>query len=133
MVCTRDRAAPLDRFLGRVAAQSRPADEVVVVDNGSTDGTAAVAERWSASLPVRYVFHAPPGVPGARNAGIAAAGGDVIVYADDDTEPEPAWLAALEEPFLRDPHIGVVGGEVLQARAQRGPIADFFRRYMGET
>ena len=58
---------------------------------------------------------------------------DVIVYADDDTEPEPAWLAALEEPFLRDPHIGVVGGEVLQARAQRGPIADFFRRYMGET
>ena len=131
VVCTRDRAGPLDRFLGRVAAQRRAADEVVVVDNGSRDATASVAERWRDRLPIRYVHHAPPGVPGARNAGAAAASGDVVVYADDDTEPDADWLAAIEEPFLRDPHVGVVGGEVLQARAQRGPIADFFRRYMG--
>jgi len=82
--------------------------EVVVVDDGSTDGTADIAEGLD--LPgVRVIRQQNTGKPGALNTGIAASTGDVLVLLDGDTVFEPGTIAALVAPFA-DPRIGAVSG-----------------------
>jgi len=92
-------AGSLAGQLAGLAAQRVPVPwEVVVADNASTDGTRLVAESWRDRLPLRVV-HAP-GVLGphrARNAGTAAARGELLVYCDADDVVQPGWLAAFWE------------------------------------
>lgn len=71
--------------LASVAAQSRPADEVVVIDDASTDDTLAVAERWSDHLPLVLVRkQANEGLGAARRDGIANSSGDRLALLDAD-------------------------------------------------
>ncbi len=98
VVPTRDRAELVARALASIEVQSRPADEVIVVDDGSTDGT---RERIAAGFPaVRYLRQEPRGVSAARNRGIEAARGDWLAFLDSDDEWLPTklerQLAALE-------------------------------------
>src|SRR5690606_16449022 len=106
VVCTRDRAASLAVTLESIAGLRIPAlvvAELVVVDNGSTDGTPAVVEafRRRSPLPLRYVRELRPGIAPARNAGMAAARGRIVVFTDDDVTVEPDWLAEMLEAFRR--------------------------------
>jgi cellulose synthase/poly-beta-1,6-N-acetylglucosamine synthase-like glycosyltransferase len=131
LICTRNRRELLRTALDALTRQTRAPDEVVVVNNGSTDGTEAVLDAFSARLPLRAVWLEQPGIPGARNAALAAATGDILCFTDDDAIADPGWLAAIEDRFLRDPRVGLVGGETLPDPAQPGLIAAFFRVYMG--
>jgi len=82
--------------------------EVVVVDNGSPDDTAEVAEAHGArvvSLATNLGFSV------GCNRGAAEAVGDPVVFLNNDTEPEPGWLDALVAPFV-DPDVGVVGARL---------------------
>ena len=82
--------------------------EVIVVDDGSTDDTAAIVERLD--LPgVRLIRQANAGKPAALNAGIAAATYDLVVMVDGDTVFEPATVRRLIQPFS-DPGVGAVSG-----------------------
>jgi GT2 family glycosyltransferase len=87
VIATRDRAAFLDRALGSLRDQhaSRPF-EVVVADNGSSDATQDVLDRWTARVefPLHRVFEAEPNRGKARNAALARAAGDLILFIDDD-------------------------------------------------
>lgn len=112
ILVTRNRAGLLERCLNSVRAQLRPPDELVVVDNGSTDDTAGVVRRFQAAYPVRYVTELQPGVGRARVAGCNSASGDILAFIDDDAVAEPGWLAALEECFYLDPCVGIVGGRI---------------------
>jgi GT2 family glycosyltransferase len=87
VVPTRDRPEPLARCLEALAAQTLPGLEIVVVDDGST--VPAVAPE---AVVVRLEGLGPPA---ARNAGVRVAGGEAILFTDDDCEPEPAWAARL--------------------------------------
>jgi len=73
--------------------------EVVVADNGSTDGTIDVVERYRARIRRLRVVDASgrPGVAFARNCGTAAAEGDLIAFCDADDEVGPGWLRAMGE------------------------------------
>ena len=79
VVNTYQQAEDLPAALGSALAQSRPFDEIVVVDDGSTDDPAAVVGRYPA---VRLVRQANAGLAAARNAGLAAATGDFVVFLD---------------------------------------------------
>jgi glycosyltransferase involved in cell wall biosynthesis len=115
VIATYNRAADLRGTLRSLAAlQPDGAWEAIIVDNKSTDDTRSIVEEAARTFPVplRYLFEREQGRSPALNAGIRAAGGDVIVTTDDDVRVEPDWLnragAALER--LRCDY---VGGRVL--------------------
>ncbi|MBC5810265.1 MAG: glycosyltransferase [Candidatus Eremiobacteraeota bacterium] len=97
VIATRDRAAFLTRALDSLAGQrDAPAFETIVADNGSSDGTAALLEERSRApaFPLRSVYVGAPNRGAARNAGIAAARGEIVVFVDDDVVLSERFLAA---------------------------------------
>jgi glycosyltransferase involved in cell wall biosynthesis len=115
VVPTRNRADLLDAFLASLAAQTlgRRHWEVIVVDNGSTDETAAVVARHAAVAGnIRYAFEPSPGLHAGRHRGLVEAAGEILVYADDDIEPLPTWLQSMGEVFA-DESVAMAGGNDL--------------------
>lgn len=97
VIATKDRAAYLERALASFAGQiGAPSFEVVVVDNGSTDATPQIVERARQTVPfdITYIFEARPNRGAARNRGIAAAAGHLVLFCDDDICAPPGYLAA---------------------------------------
>jgi glycosyltransferase involved in cell wall biosynthesis len=99
-------AVMLERCLDALANQTRPADEIVVVDNGSTDATADVARRAGA----RVVTESRRGIPQATSAGFDAARGDVLGRLDADTVPPVDWVARVERAFTDHPDLDALSG-----------------------
>jgi|SRR5579884_69677 len=100
VIATKDRAEYLDRALQSFGKQiGAPEFEVVVVDNGSTDATPHIVEhaRENHTYELTYVYEERPNRGAARNRGIAAAQGGVIVFCDDDVYAPPGFLAAHDE------------------------------------
>ncbi|MFC4902669.1 glycosyltransferase family A protein [Kocuria oceani] len=106
VVPARDDAAHLARCLRLVAAQTRPPDEIVVVDNASADSTPEVARAAGA----RVVPEPRPGIPAAAATGYDAAHGDVVVRCDADTVPGPEWIAGLLAALESCPDAVAVAG-----------------------
>ncbi|MCW2810555.1 MAG: glycosyltransferase family 2 protein [Friedmanniella sp.] len=102
-----NEAAALPATLESLAAQDFVgAYEVLVVDNGSTDETAAVARAYG----VRVVSQTRPGVCAARQAGTAVARGEFVVSTDADTVHPVGWLTRVDEQLRRRPDAVAVAG-----------------------
>lgn len=93
VVPTVDRPELLRRCLRGLAAQERPADEVVVVHDGAP-GVEELLRAWTDRLPLT-VLRGPRSAAGKRNAGWRATTSELVAFTDDDCEPSPGWLAAL--------------------------------------
>jgi GT2 family glycosyltransferase len=114
LIPTYNRADYLKKCLDAIAHlhADRRSFEVVVVDNNSTDKTREVVTDFAnahADIAVRYVLELEQGVSNARNRGVKESAGEVICLLDDDSPPDPEWLAQLMEQF-DDPSVGVAGG-----------------------
>jgi len=93
IVPARDAAATLGRTLQALRAQRLDDPyEVIVVDDGSSDATAAIAR--TAGAPVTLITGPALGPAAARNRGVRAAGGERLAFCDADVFPDPGWLAA---------------------------------------
>src|SRR5215469_8201036 len=87
VVCTRDRCSSLRTCLEYIRRLESPGEwELIVVDNGSNDGTAELVRDFAegASFRVVLVYEPKRGLGRARNAGIARATGEIIAFTDDD-------------------------------------------------
>ncbi len=111
VVPTRNRPDVLARCLDALARQDDPPAEIVVVDDGSADPapTRAVADRHPDARVVRLDGRGPAA---ARNAGVRAATGDVVLLTDDDCIPDTGWARALSAPLLAG-EADAVGGLTL--------------------
>jgi O-antigen biosynthesis protein len=129
VICAYNAAATLDECLTHTCALEYPGLEIVVVDDGSTDDTAAIARRH----PRARLLELPHGgLSVARNAGFEAATGEIVAYLDSDAYPQPEWLHYLAIGF-DGPMVGGVGGPNVPppsdpvgahrvARAPGGPV-----------
>lgn len=94
-----DEAGSLGATLASLAEQQTASEvEVIVVDNASTDATAAVAARYGA----RVLVEPRRGVCAARQCGTLAARGEIVVSTDADTRFLPGWLQRIEDGFIDD-------------------------------
>jgi GT2 family glycosyltransferase len=85
-----------------------PNFEVIVVDDGSTDTTAAITREYG----FRLISTENRGLSNARNSGLEAATGEIVAYLDDDAYPDPHWLTYLAATFMTTKHAGVGGPNV---------------------
>jgi glycosyltransferase involved in cell wall biosynthesis len=113
-----------ERTLGAVVtslqAQAPAPDEIIVVDDGSVDGTAEIARELGATV-IRTERRGYAG--GARNRGWDAARADVVVFLDADAIPEPGWGAALQRAVREFPGAIVGGARTFAARTPWGWVS----------
>ncbi|HEX7245027.1 MAG TPA: glycosyltransferase family A protein [Solirubrobacterales bacterium] len=108
----RDGEAYLAEAIESVLGQSRPCDQVVVVDNGSSDGSAEIARGYAPA--VELVAEPRPGIGSARNAALAAARGDFLAFLDADDLWTPEKTALQLAAFSAHPGLSLVFGYVSQ-------------------
>ena len=117
LICTFNRARLLRETLAALQTAKLPAEcaaDIVVVDNNSTDHTAAVVSESAASGPLRVTYLAEPrqGKSFALNTGLGHARGDVVALTDDDVLPGADWLTRIVAAF-REREVTFVFGKVL--------------------
>jgi len=115
IICSRNRCQQLARCLEslRKIVFERPW-QLIIVDNGSTDETAAVVRRFieNSNLQATYLFEPAAGKSTGLNSALRIARGQVLAFTDDDCYPSPDFLAQVWAAF-DDPTIGYIGGRIL--------------------
>ena len=110
VVCAYNAADTLDDCLTSLEALTYPNTEVIVVNDGSRDGTVTIARRHP---DVRIIDLPNGGLSAARNAGLAAASGEIVAFTDADCRVDPDWLTYLVQPMLVSDVVGAGGPSVV--------------------
>jgi glycosyltransferase involved in cell wall biosynthesis len=113
IVAVRDVVTHIGAALASIAAQTRPVDEIVVVDGRSTDGTLDVVAEFPDA---RVVTQPDDGLAQARNLGLRATSGSVVAFLDGDDRWEPEKTARQLVALDADPALGLVAGQMERVR-----------------
>src|SRR5438309_967291 len=108
VVCSYNGARTIRGCLEGLQKLRYPDYEVIVVNDGSTDATPAIARQY----PVRLINSSNGGLAVARNVGLEAATGEIVAYIDDDANPDPCWLTYLAATLATTAHAGVGGPNI---------------------
>lgn len=122
VICSLNGASGVERCLPALAEQKDAELEIIVVDDGSTDGTSEVARQLGATV-IRHEVNR--GLAAARNTGVRAASAQIVAFLDDDCEPDRVWARELLDAYT-DGVIGV-GGDVVPS-APDGFMLGFLQR-----
>jgi len=118
VVCTFNGARTLRDCLEGVTQLAYPRCEIIVIDDGSTDESAAIAREY----PVRLIRTKNHGLGSARNTGLESAAGEIIAYIDDDARPDSHWLHYLAWTYMHSDYAAVGGPNI--PPPDDGPMAD---------
>lgn len=100
----------IHHMLEGLLAQTRQADEIVIVDGGSTDNTVEILHQYSDRLPLRVYVQAGSNISEGRNFAIAKASHDVLAITDAGTRLTETWLENITRPLLENDAVTVVAG-----------------------
>lgn len=114
IIPTHNRVKSLRATLRSLLEQTYPRGEyeIIVVDDGSQDGTAILLEELAGQGELFFHRQRQAGPAAARNAGARLARGQVLVFTDDDCLPQPGWLAAFAESYASEGKPAAVGGRI---------------------
>jgi glycosyltransferase involved in cell wall biosynthesis len=122
----RNEEAAVDDLIRSLLAQTRPPDEIVITDGGSTDRTPDVVRGWIVrEAPIRFLVVPGANIAAGRNRAIAAARGEIIACTDAGARLDPRWLERLVAPFEG-------GADVVMGFFQSAP-QNTFERALGAT
>jgi GT2 family glycosyltransferase len=132
LVPTYRRPADLARCLAAIDAQTRPADQIVIVRRNDDAESKAVLDAYTGER-LNVAISNVPGVVAALNAGLDRVDADIVAITDDDAAPRPDWLARIEAHFATRPEVGGIGGRDFvagntQLEQQRVGILQWFGR-----
>src|SRR4051794_13894264 len=119
VISTRNRRDMLRRAIDALCIQQVPDTlrfDIIVVDNGSSDGTCAAVEAAAAAAApglIRYAYEPRPGVSNGRNTGVAVTSAPIVAFTDDDNTVGPEWVATVKRLLDEHPEADAVGGPVL--------------------
>lgn len=137
LICTRDREEHLRQTLDSLSRVQVPDDilcELIVVDNGSSDGTAQLLSSYQMpQMPLRSACEARPGQVRARNTALSLARGEIIVFTDDDVRFPPDWIDGMCRPILRGEADAVAGGIRFAPHLERAWMQMLHRRWLAST
>jgi GT2 family glycosyltransferase len=108
VVCTYNGARTIRECFAGLRRLDYPNYEVIVVNDGSSDATPAIAREHG----FRVISGRNRGLSHARNVGLHAASGEIVAYIDDDAYPDPHWLRFLAAGFLGSTHVGIGGPNI---------------------
>src|SRR5262245_43272616 len=115
IIPTYNRPEALLQTLEDLAVQTRPPDEILVVDQSRDDGGKAVDQSTAVQqFPrVRYIYQQEPNAQQARNRAIREAKGDILILLDDDVRLAPTFVTNHLRNYEQDPRLDGVAGQVL--------------------
>jgi len=113
VICVYNRAGFIGRCLRSVLNQTCSPLDIIVIDDGSTDGLEKALEEFSGENRVR-VFSNPGnlGLMASRNRGAELSGSEIVAYLDSDCVAEPDWIEELVKPFDISDNIVMAGGRI---------------------
>ena len=140
LICTRDRAASLRATFKSLSGVRVPLDwsrpELLVVDNGSVDDTAAVVASAATSLrhmDVRYVHQPAGGKSAGLNRALADSAGPAVLFSDDDVRFPPDWVERMAGPIVTGGADAVAGGVRLAPALVRDWMTPMQRSWLADT
>lgn len=129
VICTFNRATLLDKVLDSLCKQTLPAHdfEVVIINDGSADHTETVAASYASKLPLRYIYQRNAGLASAKNHGLFASRGDLVLFLDDDDIAASTLLEEHVKTHTEFPaeHFAVLGYTGLGQEIRRNPLMHF--------
>ena len=108
MVCSYNGGATIRDCLEGLRRLDYPDFEIIVVNDGSTDATGAIAAEYD----VRLISTENRGLSSARNTGLEAATGEIVAYTDDDARPDAHWLKYIAHAFMTTDHAAMGGPNI---------------------
>ena len=127
LMATLNGALTLPKVLDAYGALAAPPDDwnLVVIDNGSTDDTYALLQRYMDCLPLHYLYEPRRGKNAALNTGVAFVlqnfDSDLLLFSDDDAAPDQDWLVRFSECAAKQQDYAVFGGAILPDWAAAPP------------
>jgi glycosyltransferase involved in cell wall biosynthesis len=112
IICTHNREKYLGMAVESLLAQNFADFEVLVVDNGSTDGTREVVESYLPHPRLKYAYESVLGLSVARNRGARETIAPLLAYLDDDAVASPQWLGELAAAYANEEKLAIAGGKV---------------------
>jgi len=131
LIITRNRSKMLEGCLESLVKQTRMPDELIVVDNASTDNTKRVVLSFNKKLPVKYVQEKQIGIPYARNKGIKTARGTIILMLDDDCVADKFWVEKMINAHKKYPKAWVIQGRTYSLPPKKicSVLAEYHRSF----
>lgn len=125
IICTYNREKYIYECLSRLASNTvKEGWEIILVNNNSTDNTAAECERFVEDYQpanYHYFLETQQGLSFARNRGIQEAKGEWLVFLDDDAMVEPDYIASLQKHLSAHPEAGAFGGQIIPLFEDKTP------------
>lgn len=112
IVCTRDRTESCELTVSRLLELASAASEIIVVDQSRDDSTEEMVRNLAHGSCLRYLRSERRGLSAARNEGAAAAGGQLLLFTDDDCIPDAEWIDAWSDSTAFDDGAGIGFGQV---------------------